>query len=152
VTATAVSPVPRRMAGAGNDAFRLAGGSLGLAVMGALLATKATDALPGHLTDAGVTGATAQRVMSAVDAGGLGAVSRLDLGADTPRAMAAVARVFLDGLHQCMIVSAALTLLAAAAAVLLRRPQPATAPGSGTADHGRPRVTVGSPRRVSDRA
>ncbi|MGC5565416.1 DHA2 family efflux MFS transporter permease subunit [Streptomyces sp. FR-108] len=140
MTATAVASVPHHLAGmaaAGNNAFRQVGGALGPAVLGALLTSKATDALSGHLTEAGLTGAQRQSVVAAVDEGGLGAVARLDLGPAQGRALGALSEAFLDGLHLCLIVSALLTLLAAAvAAVLLRGPrQPqrttVTATGSG---------------------
>ncbi|MGW0580981.1 MFS transporter, partial [Streptomyces sp. NPDC002920] len=55
MTATAVSSVPFHQAGmaaAANNAFRQVGGALGPAVLGAILTTKAVNALPGHLTDA----------------------------------------------------------------------------------------------------
>jgi EmrB/QacA subfamily drug resistance transporter len=132
MTATAVASVPHHLAGmaaAGNNAFRQVGGALGPAVLGTLLTTKATDALPGHLADAGVDGATAHQVTAAVDAAGLGAVSRLDLGADTGRALGALSESFLDGLQLCLIVAASLALLAAlVGAVLLRKPKPESAP------------------------
>ncbi|MEU8909251.1 MFS transporter [Streptomyces mirabilis] len=131
MTATAVASVPHHLAGmaaAGNNAFRQVGGALGPAVLGVLLTTRTTDTLPGHLTDAGVDVATAQRITAAVDAGGLGTVARMDLGADTGRALGALSDAFLDGLHLCLIVAAALVLIAAAVgAVLLRTPAAASA-------------------------
>ncbi len=127
MTATAVASVPHHLAGmaaAGNNAFRQVGGALGPAVLGTLLTTKATDALPGHLADAGVHGSTAHQVTAAVDTAGLGAVSRLNLGPDTGRALGALSESFLDGLKLCLIVAASLALLAAAVgAVLLRKPK-----------------------------
>ncbi|WP_432045850.1 MFS transporter [Streptomyces asiaticus] len=127
MTATAVASVPHRLAGmaaAGNNAFRQVGGALGPAVLGVLLTTRTADTLPGHLRTAGVDGATAQRITAAVEAGGLGTVARMDLGADTGRALGALSAAFLDGLHLCLIVAAALALLAAiVGAVLLRTPR-----------------------------
>ncbi|UTP36990.1 MFS transporter [Streptomyces rapamycinicus] len=127
MTATAVASVPHRLAGmaaAGNNAFRQVGGALGPAVLGVLLTTRTTDTLPGHLAAAGVDGATARRITAAVDAGGLGTVARMDLGADTGRALGALSAAFLDGLQLCLIVAAALALLAAiVGAVLLRTPR-----------------------------
>ncbi|NNN31707.1 MFS transporter [Streptomyces sp. S3(2020)] len=126
MTATAVSAVPFQQAGmaaAGNNAFRQVGGALGPAILGALLSTRAVDALPGHLADAGVTGRTAQQVTAVAEHDGIGAVGGLDLGADTPRVLGALSEAFLDGLHLCLVVAAVLTLLAAAVgALLLRRP------------------------------
>ncbi|MEV6162136.1 MFS transporter [Streptomyces sp. NPDC052052] len=125
ITSAAVSAVPGPQAGmaaAGNNAFRQVGGSLGPAVLGTLLAMKAVDTLPGHLADAGVSGGVARSVTEAVEANGLGAAAGMDLGADAGRALGAVSEAFLDGLHLCLTVSAALLVLAAlASAVLLRR-------------------------------
>jgi hypothetical protein len=139
MTATAVSSVPFHQAGmaaAANNAFRQLGGALGPAVLGALLSSRAVDALPGHLTDAGLGGATIRRVTEAADAGGLRSVGRLRLGADTPRVLGAVSQAFIDGLQLCLVVAAVLTLLAAVVGFfLLRRPQqqsvlPATDPAA----------------------
>jgi EmrB/QacA subfamily drug resistance transporter len=134
MTATAVASVPHHLAGmasAGNNAFRQVGGALGPAVLGALLTTKATDALPGHLTSAGLPGATTARITSAVGNNGLGAVARMDLGTARGRALSAVSDSFLDGIHLCLIVAAALVLLAAlVGAVLLRPPRQHSAPGT----------------------
>ncbi|MFE9449981.1 MFS transporter [Streptomyces sp. NPDC006739] len=127
MTATAVAAVPHHLAGmasAGNNAFRQVGGALGPAVLGTLLTSRSTHALPGRLRDAGLTGPVAHRVTGAVDAGGLGAAARLNLGADTGRAMGALSQAFLDGLHLCLVVAASLALLAAlVGAVLLRTPR-----------------------------
>lgn len=127
MTATAVASVPYQQAGmaaAGNNAFRQVGGALGPAVLGALLTTKALDTLPGHLTDAGVTGATQRSIVSTADVNGLGAVARMNLGADTGRALGALSDSFLDGLRLCLVVAGSLTLLAALVCVLLlRRPR-----------------------------
>ncbi|WP_435859204.1 MFS transporter [Streptomyces neyagawaensis] len=127
MTATAVASVPHHlggMAAAGNNAFRQVGGALGPAVLGALLTTKATDALSGHLTSAGLPGATTARITSAVDSNGLGVVAQMNLGTARGRALNAVSDSFLDGIHQCLIVAAALALVAAlVGAVLLRPPR-----------------------------
>ncbi|MEU6145569.1 MFS transporter [Streptomyces sp. NPDC047081] len=140
MTATAVASVPHHLAGmaaAGNNAFRQVGGALGPAVLGTLLTTKATDALPGHLTDAGLKQATVDTVTSAVDHGGLGAAAGLDLGPEQGRALGALGEAFLDGLHLCLLVSGTLALVAAlVAAALLRAPRRPTT-----------RVTSGEPHR-----
>ncbi|MEU1511773.1 MFS transporter [Streptomyces sp. NPDC005811] len=141
MTATAVGSVPFRQAGmaaAGNNAFRQVGAALGPAVLGALLSGKAVDALPGHLTGAGLGDRTVQQVTGVAEQGGIGAVAGLDLGADTPRVLGALSEAFLDGLHLCLIVSAVLTLLAAAVGVLLLRQPHRTAPpqGAGGQDTG----------------
>lgn len=141
MTATAVAAVPHHLAGmaaAGNNAFRQVGGALGPAVLSVLLTTRTTHTLPGHLADAGVVGATAQRITAAVDAGGLGVVARMDLGADSGRALNALSVAFLDGLHLCLIVAASLALLAAiVGAVLLRTPRTAAQPTSEVAKPSR---------------
>ncbi|MEU9189931.1 DHA2 family efflux MFS transporter permease subunit [Streptomyces sp. NPDC048484] len=156
MTATAVASVPHHLAGmaaAGNNAFRQVGGALGPAVLGALLTSRATDSLSGHLAEAGLTGAQRNSVVSAVDEGGLGAVARMDLGPAQGRALGALSEAFLDGLHLCLIVSAVLTLLAAAvAALLLRSPRQATTvmtgSGSGVGSTAGTRPPVGmNPRR-----
>ncbi|MEH0573405.1 MFS transporter [Streptomyces sp. B21-108] len=142
MTATAVAAVPHHLAGmasAGNNAFRQVGGVLGPAVLGTLLTTKSVDALPGHLREAGITGAQAQQITGVADADGLGAVARMDLGGNTGRAMGALSESFLDGLHLCLIVAASLTLLAAlVGAVLLRTPRQATKTVTGGARHAAP--------------
>ncbi|MGW5650625.1 MFS transporter [Streptomyces humi] len=150
MTATAVASVPHHLAGmasAGNNAFRQVGGALGPAVLGALLTTKATDALPGHLAGAGLPGSTTDRIVAAVDGNGLGAVARMDLGSARSRALAAVSDSFLDGIHLCLIVAAMLVLFAALlGAILLRRPsqRPAPLPADAPDDrHGtRPGLTA----------
>lgn len=128
MTATAINSVPHQLAGmaaAGSNAFRQVGAALGPALMSALLTTKVSDALPGHLSDAGLSAAAQDRVTGAVDSGGFGAVHAVDLGADTPRMLHAFSQAFLDGIHLCLTISAAVMLVAAAVAVvLLRRPRP----------------------------
>ena len=139
MTAVAVAAVPHHMAGmaaAGNNAFRQVGGALGPAVLGTLLTSKAMNALPGHLGDAGLNGAVAHRITATADAQGLGAVAGMKLGPDTGRAMGALSEAFLDGLRLCLIVAAALALVAALiGAVMLRRPRPATAPAPSAPAH-----------------
>ncbi|MFJ8134693.1 MFS transporter [Streptomyces sp. NPDC096013] len=148
MTATAVASVPHQQAGmaaAGNNAFRQVGGALGPAVLGAMLSTKALDTLPGHLTDAGVTGATQRGIVSTADSSGLGAIAHMNLGADTGRALGALSESFLDGMRLCLVVAGSLTLLAALVCVLLlRRPRQDAAStstpvaGGNTAGSGTP--------------
>ena len=131
MTATAVASVPYQQAGmaaAGNNAFRQVGGALGPAVLGALLTTKALDTLPGHLTDAGVTGAAQHSIVATADAGGLGAVAHMNLGMNTGRALGALGDSFLDGMRLCLVVAGSLTLLAALVCVVLLRPRRTAAP------------------------
>ncbi|WOX15915.1 MFS transporter [Streptomyces sp. N50] len=149
MTATAVASVPYQQAGmaaAGNNAFRQVGGALGPAVLGALLSTKALDTLPGHLTDAGVTGATQRNIVATADADGLGAVAHMSLGADTGRALGALSDSFLDGMRLCLVVAGSLTLLAALVCVLLlRRPGQASSAPVASA-HTAATATAGTPK------
>ncbi|MFE3498858.1 MFS transporter [Kitasatospora sp. NPDC059160] len=136
MTATAVSAVPHHLAGmaaAGNNAFRQVGGALGPAVLGALLTTRAVDALPGRLTDAGVPAATVGHVVDVAREQGLGAVAGLDLGPATGQALTALSGSFLDGLRLCLVVAASLALLAALACAVLLRPAPPRTPAPRTA-------------------
>ena len=97
VTATAVAAVPHHLAGmasAGNNAFRQVGGVLGPAVLGTLLTTKSTDALPGHLRDAGLRGPAAQRITDVANTHGLAALARMNLGKNTGRALGALSESF----------------------------------------------------------
>ena len=132
MTATAVASVPYQLAGmaaAGNNAFRQVGAALGPAVMGALLTSRALHTFPGHLADAGFEGEARQNIVERAQAGGLGAVAGMDLGAGTGQALGAVGDAFLDGLRLCLIVAATLTLLAVVvAAILLRRPRNTAVP------------------------
>ncbi|WP_405989079.1 MFS transporter [Streptomyces sp. NBC_00986] len=148
MTATAVASVPYQQAGmaaAGNNAFRQVGGALGPAVLGALLSTKALDTLPGHLADAGVTGATRQNIVATADADGLGAVAHMNLGPNTGRALAALSDSFLDGMRLCLVVAGSLTLLAALVCVLLlRRPRQASA-STAAPVAGASKATAGAP-------
>ncbi|MFF4382574.1 MFS transporter [Kitasatospora sp. NPDC001547] len=145
MTASAVSSVPHHLAGmaaAGNNAFRQVGGALGPAVLGALLTTRALDALPGRLADAAVPTEAGGRVLAVARDQGLGAVAGLDLGAATEPALTALGGSFLDGLRLCLVVSASLALLAAlVCAVLLR---PAAAGGRSSAGAGLPPAGVPS--------
>lgn len=153
MTATAVSAVPFRQAGmaaAGNNAFRQVGGALGPAVLGALLSTEAVGALPGHLTDAGLGAQAVGQVTAVAESGGIGAVGAVDLGADTPRMLAALSESFLDGLQLCLLVAAALTLLAAVVgAALLRGPSAPSRTTAGGPGQGRPsEAEATAPARV----
>lgn len=129
MTATAVASVPHHLAGmaaAGNNAFRQIGGALGPAVLGALLTARALDTFPAHLADSGISGADRQNIVETAREGGLGAVAQMNLGAHTGQALGAMGDAFLDGLRLCLIVAAALTLLAALVSVVLLRPRKAS--------------------------
>jgi EmrB/QacA subfamily drug resistance transporter len=146
MTATAVAAVPHHLAGmasAANNAFRQVGGALGPAVLGALLSTRAVHTLPGHLADAGVTGTQAHTIVSTAEEGGLGAVAGMNLGSAAGQVYGALGESLLDGLRLCLVVAAALAVLAAACAVvLLRHPKQQVTDGAAktgsAARHGRP--------------
>ncbi|MFF2611480.1 MFS transporter [Kitasatospora sp. NPDC058046] len=146
MTASAVSSVPHHLAGmaaAGNNAFRQLGGALGPAVLGTLLTTRALDALPGRLTDAGVPTETGGHVLAVAREQGLGAVAGLDLGPATRPALSALSGSFLDGLQLCLVVSASLALLAALACAVLLRPAAPAAPGRPGTGAPAPRTAAG---------
>ncbi|MFF3005124.1 MFS transporter [Kitasatospora sp. NPDC057940] len=139
MTASAVSAVPFHLAGmaaAGNNAIRQVGAALGPAVLGALLTTRALNALPEQLANAGVPDRTGARVLDAAREHGLGAVAGLDLGPATGQALTALSNSFLDGMRLCLLVSAGLALLAALACALLLRSPSSAAPRA--AGPGRP--------------
>ncbi|MEV0742297.1 hypothetical protein AB0I51_41675 [Streptomyces sp. NPDC050549] len=71
-----------------DNAFRQVGGALGPAVPGVLLTARALHTLPGHLAADG-TGGPQQGIVSAVDAGEVGAVTQMNLGADTGQTLGA---------------------------------------------------------------
>ncbi|WP_093861017.1 MFS transporter [Streptomyces sp. TLI_053] len=155
MTASAVSAVPHHLAGmaaAGNNAFRQVGGALGPAVLGALLTTRALDALPGRLADAAVPAETGGHVLAVAREQGLGAVAGLDLGPATGPALSALGDSFLDGLRLCLVVSAALALLAALVCAVLLRPAAAGAdrrsPTAGAA--APPQRTATAPAGTED--
>ncbi len=130
------------MASAGSNAFRQLGAALDPAVLGAVLSTRAMSTLPGHLSDAGLTGATARNITETAADSGLSAVARMHLGADRGRVLAALGDSFLGGLRLCLTVSASLLLpTAPAATVLIRRPRPSAVPESGTAPDGTPKTS-----------
>ncbi|MGW2640038.1 MFS transporter [Streptomyces sp. NPDC001348] len=146
MTATAVAAVPHHLAGmaaAANNAFRQVGGALGPAVLGALLSTRAVHTLPGHLADAGVTGAQAHTIVFTAKMGGLGAVAGMNLGSTAGQVYGALGESLLDGMRLCLVVAATLAALAAACAVvLLRHPKQQVTDGAANtgsaARHGRP--------------
>ncbi|WP_439812824.1 MFS transporter [Streptomyces sp. P9-2] len=132
ITSTAVAAVEPRQAGmaaAGNNAFRQVGGALGPAVLGALLTTTATDALPGRLAESGVSDGVAERVVAAVREGGLGTASGPEFASVAGPVNSAVSEAFLEGLRFCLTVSSALLVLAAVAAVVLLRQRPGVRSG-----------------------
>ncbi|MCD0485059.1 MFS transporter [Streptacidiphilus sp. ASG 303] len=127
VTVTIMSALPRGKAGAGsalNNTFRQLGGSLGVAVIGALLSTVYRSGVSERL--AGLPADLRDRAGESVEAT-LGAAARLG-----PRgaALAAPAReAFVHAMHVAAAVSAGVVLAGALAALLFMPGRPAAAQG-----------------------
>ncbi|MFC8127475.1 MFS transporter [Streptomyces sp. NPDC057302] len=132
ISAVAVGSVPHHlagMAGAGNNTLRQLGGALGPAVLGAVLTSRLTSALPGHLADSGLPAADQQRVGEALAQGGVGAAGHLGLSPEaTGPALGAIGASFTDAVHVCMTIGAVgmlVALIATATLIGFRRPQQA---------------------------
>ncbi|MGW5731453.1 MULTISPECIES: MFS transporter [Streptomyces] len=137
ISAVAVGSVPHHlagMAGAGNNTLRQLGGALGPAVLGAVLTSRLTSALPGHLAESGLPAADQQRVGEALAQGGVGAAGHLGLSPEaTGPALGAIGASFTDAVHVCMTIGAAgmlVALVATATLIGFRRPQQAPAPAA----------------------
>jgi hypothetical protein len=129
MTPPAVASVPHQLAGmaaAGNSAFRRVGGP---ADLGALLTTRTIHELPGHLAGHGVSPATAYAV-AAAHAGGRARQRRCRSVPNRGECSRPLSASLVDGVY----ARAALTLLAAVPAGLLRSPSPS---GSAYADDQR---------------
>ncbi|MEU5959104.1 MFS transporter [Streptomyces sp. NPDC047525] len=140
ISAVAVGSVPHHlagMAGAGNNTLRQLGGALGPAVLGAVLTSRLTSALPGHLADSGLTAADQQRVGEALAQGGVGAAGHLGLSPEaTGPALGAIGASFTDAVHVCMTIGAVgmlVALIATATLIGFRRPQQAPAATAASA-------------------
>lgn len=132
ISAVAVGSVPHHlagMAGAGNNTLRQLGGALGPAVLGAVLTSRLTSALPGHLAESGLPAADQQRVGEALAQGGVGAAGHLGLSPEaTGPALGAIGASFTDAVHVCMTIGAVgmlVALIATATLIGFRRPQSA---------------------------
>lgn len=156
ISAVAVGSVPHHlagMAGAGNNTLRQLGGALGPAVLGAVLTSRLTSALPGHLADSGLPVADQQRVGEALAQGGVGAAGHLGLSPEaTGPALGAIGASFTDAVHVCMTIGAAgmlVALVATATLIGFRRPQPARpaapAPAQETSPAPAPAEAHGTP-------
>ncbi|MFF1919747.1 MFS transporter [Streptomyces sp. NPDC058221] len=133
ISAVAVGSVPHHlagMAGAGNNTLRQLGGALGPAVLGAVLTSRLTSALPGHLAESGLSVADQQRVGDALAKGGVGAAGHLGLAPEaTGPALGAIGASFTDAVHVCMTVGAVgmlVALIATATLIGFRRTRTAT--------------------------
>lgn len=147
ITAIAVGSAPHHlagMAGAGSNTLRQAGGALGPAVLGAVLTSRETGALPGRLAASGLSAQDRARVHEEVSRHGASAAAHLPLPpAQATRAAHAFGLAFTDAMHLCIALCGTALLAAAVLAVLMvgvRRPvrpslriaesAPATAPHS----------------------
>lgn len=126
VPAAAVNSVPHAqagMAGAVNNTFRQLGGSLGPAVLGVVLTSRATAALAGHLATVGLPPTQQRAVLARVGRDGLAAAGRVPVGAGAGRALTAVGDSFVDGLHASVTLGSVALLAAAGLCALLLRPR-----------------------------
>ncbi|WP_235618607.1 MFS transporter [Embleya scabrispora] len=145
ITSIAVSSVPHHLAGmasAGNNTLRQLGGALGPAVLGAVLTSRITAVLPGHLADSGLADADREHVRAAVSDEGLSAAGHLGLAPEpTGKALGAIGDSFADAMHVCMTIAGVGMFAAAVITVLtigVRRAKPhggtaVRASGPGTA-------------------
>ncbi|MGW8529755.1 MULTISPECIES: MFS transporter [Nocardiopsidaceae] len=124
-TAAIIGNAPVRLAGVASAVQQAAmqlGGSLGTAVLGAVMSATIVSTLPGHFAGAGLAEPSADDLvdMQSVVAQG-GAV--LPEGA-SPEVAAAVTQAsnlaFMDGLHLAFTIAAAVMLAAAALSLLMR--------------------------------
>ena len=116
MTAAAVASVPHRLAGlagSANNAFRQAGGVLGPAVLGTILTSRLTHALPGQLAAQSVHGARARDVVAILHHAGIGGLAAIP---QTPKNQAiarAGASAFTSGMHLAAVVGGGALLFAA---------------------------------------
>ncbi|WP_067962796.1 MFS transporter [Nocardiopsis trehalosi] len=134
-TAAIITSAPMSLAGVASGMQQAAmqlGGSLGTAILGAVLSLTIVGAVPGHYADAGLdrpTAAEAAAMQSTISQGG----AVVPEGA-TEQVAAAVTRAsnlaFIDGLHLAFGISAAV-MVAAAVLASFMKPAPRTGEGSG---------------------
>ena len=140
-------------AGAGsavNDTTRELGGTLGVAVVGSVLASVYSTHVLRSLTNLGAPAAAAAAAQKSVVAG-LTTAAHLPPALQSAAAQAA-RQAFVDGLSAGSLVAAAATAAAAAAAVIFlparaRQPRPAGATALVLARTGGPGQAAGDPRR-----
>jgi EmrB/QacA subfamily drug resistance transporter len=141
-----MSALPPARAGAGaavNDATRILGGTLGIAVIGSVLATAYTPRAVSGMLQAGAPMATARAGSQSVMAG-MAVAARFPASA-RPGAVHAVSTAFMAGMHRGSLVAG--IALAAAAVVVLAFMPSRTANVTGNAPrHDAPEVPVTSPR------
>ncbi|MBV2365645.1 MFS transporter [Streptomonospora nanhaiensis] len=125
-TAAMITAAPVSLAGVASGLQQTAmqlGGSLGTAVLGAVLSLVIVTTLPGHFADAGLgelSAAEAREMQSAVSQGGevLGSAQ----GATAEAITRASNLAFLDGMHLAFGISAAV-MVAAAVLAMFMKPQ-----------------------------
>lgn len=115
------------------------GGSLGTAVLGAVLSARVGTQLPGRLADAGV-----HLSGDALDAAVRSAATGVTADGLTDAAARAVRDSFVSGLHTVLLLSGALAVLAAGAGTALLRRRDTTAEKDGR-DGAEAREPVGGP-------
>ncbi|MET9966662.1 MFS transporter [Streptomyces sp. NPDC006356] len=128
--AAALSAVPRQRSGAAAatvNATRQAGTAIGIAVLGSLLTTRATDSLANDLASAAP--GDGHDAVAAVMARHGTVPEGLSIPADQVHKL--FAEAFTDGLHLSLMIAGIATLLATAAvAVFLPRQRPQQAPAA----------------------
>ncbi|BAJ28169.1 MULTISPECIES: MFS transporter [Kitasatospora] len=133
VTVAIMGALPREKAGAGsalNNTFRQVGGSLGIAVLGALLSTIYRNGMEDHL--AAVPPQYRERAGESIEST-LGAAEKMHL----PGLVDPAKDAFIHAMHVVSGVSAAVTVLGALLALLLlpgRRPAAGTPAADGPQD------------------
>jgi hypothetical protein len=133
--------VPVAKAGVGsavNDATRILGATLGVAVIGSIYASLYTSQLDGALLSR-LPGAVADAAERSIGAA-LGAAARLEVAGSAGPGSAlhdAASAAFFHGFQTACLVAAGVTLAGALFAVILLPAQPPV-PGGGVADIGGP--------------
>ncbi len=111
-TATIMSAVPMRRAGAGssmNDTTREVGAALGVAVLGSIAASRYSASLRGSLS--GLSGSVRAAATTSLS-GALSAASRL--GPAASRALLLAARsAYIDGVHEAALIGGVLAMITA---------------------------------------
>jgi len=117
------------------------GGTLGTAVLGAIMSARVNSLLPASWHSAGLPAITASQMSEVKSAASVG---QAPVTADTPRQLAvAIAQVshsaFASGMHAAFEVGAAVALAGALIALLIRRAQVKTAAPAATTGKDAPR-------------
>lgn len=142
MTSAAMNAVPVQKAGVASGVlsmFRMVGGSLGVAVTGAIFQSLASSRLSELLAGSGVSAAERERIADGLHGGGSEALA--GVGGAAGAVQDAAAEAFVYALGNAMSVSAAIALAGSAiAAVAIRsrrdsaHPAPADAPAASTGE------------------